>query len=66
MPIEQLAMAYVVTINGPANGLGQHVHPTLGRSDSIMLRMQREFGQEATHAALDAAMRIATRPEPAP
>ena len=43
---KELAQAYVETINGPANGWGQHVHQILGRSEFILLRLVREVGQE--------------------
>lgn len=61
MTPEQIAKAYVETINGPANGWGQHVHPTLGRSHAIMLRLRRMVGEEECERLLDAAMK-----QPAP
>jgi len=44
MTPQDLAKAYAETINGPANGWGQHVHPTLGVSHGIMRRLQAMVG----------------------
>jgi hypothetical protein len=55
--LHELARAYVQTLHSAPNGLGQHVHPAYGRSDAIMLRMVRAYGDAATDAAIDAAMK---------
>ena len=52
--LEQAAKEYVDTLNGQSNGLGQHVHPTYGRSDYMMRAMWETFGREAADAAIDA------------
>lgn len=44
MTAQELANAYVEAINSPPNGWGQHYHPTLGRSDSILMRLYVEAG----------------------
>ena len=46
MTPKELAQAYVKTVTGPGNGWGQCVHPTLGRSDYILLRLQELVGRE--------------------
>jgi hypothetical protein len=43
---EALAKAYVDTISGQANGWGQYVHPTLGISHAVLLRLHREAGKD--------------------
>ena len=58
MTPQEIATAYVETINRPANGWGQHVHPTLGRSDYIMLRLRRLVGEEEADKLIDAAMKM--------
>jgi len=55
MTLDQFARDYVATLNAPANGLGQHVHPTHGRSDVMLYRMVKTYGDAAAHAAIDAA-----------
>jgi hypothetical protein len=57
MTKEQIAQAYAETINGPANGWGQCVHPTLGRSDYIMLRLRNMVGTDECERLLDKAIR---------
>ncbi len=59
MTPQQLAKAYVATINGPANGWGQHVHPALGRSDYIMAHLYRAVGEYEANRLIDAAFREA-------
>ena len=54
MTPQELAKAYVDTIMGPLNGWGQCVHPTLGRSDFILLRLQREVGNDVAASILNA------------
>lgn len=56
MTAEQLARAYAETIYRPANGWGQHVHPELGRSDSIMQRLYRMVGEAEANRLIDEAM----------
>jgi hypothetical protein len=56
MTPEQLAAAYAATIYGPANGWGQHVHPTLGRSDFIMLKLRGLVGEAESERLIDKAM----------
>ena len=51
-----LAKAYAETIYGPANGWGQHVHPTLGRSDYIMFALRKLVGDAECNELIDAAM----------
>jgi hypothetical protein len=53
MTPEKLAKAYVQTINAPPNGWGQHVHPTLGRSDFIMLELRRLVGEQECDRLID-------------
>lgn len=57
MTPEQLAKAYAETINGPANGWGQHVHPTLGVSHWIMLRLRKEVGEAECDRLIDLALK---------
>jgi len=57
MTPQELAQAYVRTINGAANGWGQHVHQTLGRSEFILLRIIREVGQEECDRLINKAFR---------
>ena len=57
MTLQEYARIYVDTINGPANGWGQHVHPTLGPTHAIMGLMWRKFGREESNAAIDAAFK---------
>jgi hypothetical protein len=52
MTLNEYAKEYVDTILSPANGWGQHVHPTLGRSDYIMLEMFRIFGDVLAQEAI--------------
>jgi hypothetical protein len=52
MTLKEYAKEYVDTILSPANGWGQHVHPTLGRSDFIMLDMIKSFGNDETQVAI--------------
>lgn len=55
MTPEQLAKAYVDTLNSQPNGWGQHVHPTLGVSHSILRQVYIAAGsQEAGIALIDA------------
>lgn len=56
MTPEELAKAYAETLARPANGWGQHVHPKLGRSDHIMLRLYKMVGEENANRLIDAAM----------
>lgn len=55
--LRELAAAYVQTLHSAPNAWGAHVHPVYGRSDAIMLRMVRKYGDAATDAAIDAAMK---------
>jgi hypothetical protein len=57
MSAQQLAQAYAETINGPANGWGQHVHPTLGISHAIMWRLRKMVGEAEADRLIDAAMK---------
>jgi hypothetical protein len=57
MTPEQLAKAYAETINGPADGWGQHKHPTQGESGHIMLRIRRLVGEEECDRLIDEAMK---------
>jgi hypothetical protein len=54
--LDQFAREYAALLNGPANGLGQHVHPVHGRSDVMLYRMVKTYGDAAAHAAIDAAL----------
>lgn len=56
MTPEDLAKAYAETIYGPVNGWGQHVHPTLGVSHGIMLRLRREVGEDECCRLIEVAM----------
>ena len=53
---EDLAKAYVETIYGPANGWGQYCHPTLGRSDYVMLRIFKLVGKDKGNLLIDREM----------
>jgi len=53
MTPQELAKAYVKTINGQPNGWGQYVHPTLGRSDFIMLRLRQLVGEQECDRLID-------------
>ena len=55
MTPQQLAQAYVETICGPANGWGQHVHPVLGQSHYIMLRIRNKVGESECDRLIDEA-----------
>lgn len=55
--LQELAAAYVRTLHSAPNAWGAHVHPLYGRSDKIRLRMVRAYGDAATDAAIDAAMK---------
>lgn len=55
MTLNEFARDYVATLNAPANALGQHVHPAHGRSDAMLYRMIKAYGEAAAHAAIDAA-----------
>ena len=46
MTPKELAKAYAETINGQANGWGQYVHPTLGQSHFIMIRLSKLVGAD--------------------
>jgi hypothetical protein len=52
MTLNEYAKEYVDTILSQPNGLGQHVHPTLGRSDHIMFEMFRLFGDAPAQIAI--------------
>jgi len=56
MTPQDLAKAYAETINGPANGWGQHVHPTLGVSHGIMRRLQAMVGNVEADRMIKVAM----------
>jgi hypothetical protein len=56
MTPEELAKAYAETITGPANGWGQHCHPTLGRSDYIMRRLSAVVGHDECQRMIDEAL----------
>lgn len=56
MTAQKLAKAYAETIAAPPNGWGQHVHPTLGRSDYIMRRIYKMVGEEKGLELICAAM----------
>lgn len=62
MTPQQIATAYAETINGPANGWGQHTHPTLGRSDWIMLRLRKMVGADESERLIDEAMKAYRQP----
>ena len=53
----RLAIAYAETIKGPANGWGQHVHPSFGRSDFIMHRLSLLVGQDECQRLITEAMK---------
>lgn len=53
MTLEEYAKEYVKTVTSQPNGWGQCVHPTLGRSDKIMIKMYRLFGGTPTEYAID-------------
>ena len=53
MTLEEYAREYVKTLMSTPNGLGQCVHPTLGRSDRIIIKMNRLFGSVPTELAID-------------
>lgn len=55
--LEDYAKHYVETLASPPNGLGQHVSMHFGRSDNMLYRMQKEFGEVPTLAAIMAAFR---------
>jgi hypothetical protein len=61
MTPRELAAAYVATINGPANGWGQFVHPVLGRTDRIMMRLTETVGGVECDHLLDEAFAEASR-----
>lgn len=50
--VQEWAHEYVKTVNGPVNGHGQCVHPTLGRSDFMMQRMFQTFGVKTSNEAI--------------
>jgi hypothetical protein len=56
MTAQQLAQAYVETIHGPTDGWGACVHPTLGRSDYIMLHLYKMVGEDECNRLIDDAM----------
>jgi hypothetical protein len=61
MTPQDLAKAYAETIYVQANGLGQHVHLTLGRSDHIMRRIYAAVGEAEGRRLIQEAMaRVAT------
>jgi hypothetical protein len=45
---DELVKAYIDTIQSPPNAWGQHVHPLLGRSEFIMLKLWSLIGEDAT------------------
>ena len=53
MTPQELAKAYAETITGPPNGWGEHVHPDLGRSDYIMLRIRQLVGDQECNRLID-------------
>ena len=57
MTPQQLAIAYVETINGPANGWGQYVHPTLGQSHAIMHKLSQIVGHDECQRLITEAMK---------
>jgi hypothetical protein len=58
LKIEEDASAYVAILNGPANGLGQHVCPKTGRQSHVVLHARSaEHGAEAFNAAVLAAFK---------
>jgi hypothetical protein len=58
MTLEEYAKAYVETVSGPVNAWGQCVHPTLGRSDEIMIRMYRLFGGLPSEYAIEKEFKL--------
>jgi hypothetical protein len=54
----ELAQAYAETINGKSNGWGQYCHPTLGRSDFIMLKLWNIVGKDQAEKLIDDAMKV--------
>lgn len=61
MTPEQIAQAYAETIRRPANGWGQHVHPTLGVSHAIMFKLHQMVGEQESDRLIDAAMKAAVQ-----
>lgn len=57
MTLKEYAKEYVKTVYGPVNAWGQCVHPILGRSDELMIRMYRLFGGVPTEHAIDEELR---------
>ena len=54
MTLQEYAKEYVKTVMSQPNGWGQCVHPTLGRSDEMMIRMYRLFGGVPVEYAIEA------------
>ena len=53
--VEQAAAEYVsLLLDTAPNGWGQHVHKVYGRSDWMMLKIERAFGCVSTHLAISA------------
>ena len=58
MILEEYAREYVKTVMSNPNGWGQCVHPVLGRSDTILLKMYRLFGGVETEQAIDKEFKL--------
>jgi hypothetical protein len=54
--LDEQANIYARSLRLQPNGWGQQTHPDYGRSDHIMFAMIREFGEEATQAAIQEAL----------
>jgi hypothetical protein len=56
--LEECAQEYVKALMNTPNAHGQNCHPvTDERSDYIMRRMYQDYGDTATHAAIDVALK---------
>lgn len=53
MTLQEYAREYVKTVMSTPNGWGQCVHPTLGRSDTILFKMYRIFGGAPSEQAIE-------------
>ena len=58
MTAQELATAYAQTICGPANGWGQHVHPRLGVSHSIMGLLRKLVGDDECQRLIKQAIAL--------